>query len=209
LDRAFLNGNPPSDKIAEARAAFPPGKVVAGTFCRKVKITPAFIVMMERALASCPNLHWVVGGNGDNSYLNEVARREPFASQISIIKGHVDLAVYGRAIDFLVDTFPFVGGNTVHEMAFHGTPVLSMLVELFREFQIQTRDPELLVGDIDAYVSKIQRLVVDPEYLNKRREATRNLAFKLTETESAARDLALLVEGLYDELAGRLAASGV
>jgi hypothetical protein len=195
--------------VAKARAAFPSSSIIAGTLGRKVKITPTFIKMMQRVMRRLPNLHWVVAGNGTNPCLDEAVKNEPLAGRVSVMEGHVDLGIYGRAIDFFLDTFPFVSGYMVVQLGFYGTPAVSMLAELYRGFQIETRDPELLVSDIDAYEMQIERLVTEPDYLAKRRHIARTLATRLTRTEQAARTLAILVEGLYDELAAGVGVSHV
>jgi hypothetical protein len=60
---------------------------------------------------------------------------------------NVDLNVYGKVINVMCDTFPFIGGYACREIAAQGTPVISMLGTRWDDLLREERSPELLAND--------------------------------------------------------------
>jgi hypothetical protein len=190
--RRFLDRPAAPAALAALRQQFPPNHRVGGTFGRFVKFGPVFLDTVGRILDENPNFTMVIAGNGDATLVEAFVSASPHRDRILFIPHYVDIFTYGRAIDFLLDTFPFIGGNTGREIQYFGKPVLGVRTDEFAQLFVESRDVELLATDADDYVRLAGRLIHEPDFLAARSAAARAIGERETsELHSAAmlRDL--------------------
>ena len=108
---------------------------------------------------------------------------------MSLIKGMVDLRLYGSIIDVLCDTFPFIGGLACREVAIHGTPVVSKLGTPWDAMLRLERNSELLANSVDELVSIVVRLASDSSFMMSQRSQTLHKVMEYHDPASTADDV--------------------
>jgi predicted O-linked N-acetylglucosamine transferase (SPINDLY family) len=167
----------PGDPGAAAalRARIPAGHRIAGVFARFVKLSAEYLDVVGRILTANPELSLIVAGNGDPSLINRFIAGSAFADRVIFFEYDIDIFTYGPMIDFFLDSFPFPSGNSTREIQYFGKPVVSRHIDEFALFFTQSRDPELVAADADAYVGIAGRLARDPDYLAARSAVARDI----------------------------------
>jgi predicted O-linked N-acetylglucosamine transferase (SPINDLY family) len=160
---------------AALRARIPADHRIAGVFARFVKLSAAYLDAVGRILSENPRLSLIIAGNGDPSLIRRAIEGSAAADRVILFEHDVDIFTYGPVIDFFLDSFPFPSGNSTREIQYFGKPVVSRQVEDFALFFQQSRDPELVAADLDAYVGIAGRLARDPDYLAARSAVARDI----------------------------------
>jgi hypothetical protein len=153
-----------ASEVARVRNRFPKDAFVLGVFVRLVKLDRAYLDFLRRLLQSEPRLYLVIAGPGDPTLVQGFASHPEMSGRVDFISGLVDLNVYGRAIDAMCDTFPFVGGNACREVSVHGKPVVSKLGTPWDGLLLADRNPDLLAADEDDYIRLVRRLALEAEF---------------------------------------------
>ncbi len=166
--------------VAAQRAELPRDSFALGVFARLIKLDRNFLDVLRRIVGADPRFHLVIAGPGDAREIEAFVGRPELAGRITFRPGSVDLNVYGPAIDLMCDTFPFIGGNACREVAVHGTPVLSKLGTPWDAVLRADRNPELLARTEDEYVALALRMLNDPEFRERQRRVTREIAAEYT-----------------------------
>ena len=169
LDKA---GDPKA--IVAARQDIPSTHRIGGTFTRFVRITPEFLGVLGRILDANPNFTMIIAGNGDPGRIGEFIAQCPHSDRVRFFDHDVDIFIYGRIIDFLIDT-PIRSGNICREMLYFGKPVVSLHNAAFAQYLAELRDHELVAADLDDYVRIASRLIQEPDYLHARSAAAREI----------------------------------
>lgn len=177
--------------VAAARATLPADAFIFGVFSRLIKLTPAYFETVARILSEEPRAHVLIVGTGDPRPVHEFISQAGLKERVTFVHGNVDLNVYGRIIDVMLDNFPFHGANACREVAIHGKPVLSLRTPEWGKLLREERDPELVVADFDGYVRLAVRLARDKEYYAARSVDSARVAAAVTRTA----DMAAEVEG--------------
>ena len=197
LDQKFVDRPQPVDTVASLKASFPPGKIITGTFCRLIKISPAFIDVVAEIMRQAPEYHWIIAGPGHNAYLNQALTRSPFLGRVTVYDNYVDLSLMGRAIDVFFDTFPILGATVAVEMAYHGVAVVAYTMEFYHELLMRTRDPDILSRTIPDYISNAVRLAKDPKFLAEKKTSALILGRSFTDLDRCGREAG----EIFDQLA--------
>jgi len=184
-----LKGESDAEAVAQVRAGFPPGAFVLGVFVRLIKLDHAYLEFLGRLLHADRRFHLVVAGPGDSRAVEEFAARPDLAGRVTHVPGAVDLSVYGRAIDAMCDTFPFIGGNACREVAVHGTPVIAKLGTPWDAILRADRNPDLLVESEEAFASVARRLASDPEFRERQRQVALSKAQEYVNPDRAVSDV--------------------
>ena len=190
-NRRFLDRPANPAALAAVRQQIPPDHRVGGAFGRFIKCSPEFLEVIGRILAANPDFTMMIAGNGDASLVQDFVLMSPHRDRILFISHYVDIFTYGRAIDFLLDTFPFIGGNIGREIQYFGKPVVSLRTDAFDRWMAESRDPELVAADADHYVRLAGRLIRESDFLAQR--SARAQAIGNHET-SGANNVAMLRE---------------
>ena len=168
--------------LNKARSSLPEGKFIFAVFSRLIKVSREFLELMVRILREEPRAHILLVGTGDPRTLHEIAADALSAGRITFIHGNVDLNVYGRVVDVMLDTFPFHGGNACREVAIHGKPVLSLREAEWGQFLDEERDAAVLAKDVDEYVAIALRLAREADFYAARSAEARQVAIRVTHT---------------------------
>lgn len=179
--------------IAAVREGIPPHHRVAGTFSRFVRIGEEFLAVLARILDQNPDVTVILGGNGDPSTIRAFMAQSPHRDRIRFFPHDVDMLVYGRAIDFMLDTLPLRSGNVCREVQYFGKPVVALRHEGFTKYQSELRDPELVCADVDAYVQAAGRLIRDPAFLAARSTKAREIGLAEASTGNHLANLRELI----------------
>ena len=151
-------------EVTRVRKTFPPDAFVLGVFVRLVKLTGQFFRLLDTLLATEPTFRLVIAGTGDPNAVNRFLANTVNAKRITFLHENVDLNVYGKVINVMCDTFPFIGGYACREIAAQGTPVVSMLGTRWDDLLREERSPDLLAHDEAEYVELVRRLYSDREF---------------------------------------------
>lgn len=162
-------------EVERVRKSFPPGSFVIGVFVRLIKINENVFDLLNRLLAAQPAFCLFIAGTGDAAHVKSLISGSAHRERIMFLNENVDLQVYGKAIDVMCDTFPFIGGHACREVGAQGTPVVSMLGTAWDTVLREERNPELLAGDTESYMAIVMRLFEDPEF----REQQRSIALRI------------------------------
>jgi len=111
----------------------------------------------------------VIAGTGDPNAVNRFLANTVTAKRITFLHENVDLNVYGKVINVMCDTFPFIGGYACREIAAQGTPVISMLGTRWDDLLREERSPELLANDETGYVELVRRLYSDRAFYDRQK----------------------------------------
>lgn len=145
-------------ELAAVRAPFPPNYKIFGYFGRFIKITEEYISIIERILKKNPDSIFFAAGYGDSSIFDGIME-SPVAERCRISRVPVDVSLYGRIIDVMLDSFPFAGGNILREMQFLGKPVVALRTPIMGTHYDNTIDPRLIAGTVDEYEALASRLI--------------------------------------------------
>jgi len=161
-------------EVERIRKGFPPGSFVLGVFVRLIKINKNVFDLLCRLLAAQPAFQLLIAGTGDAAHVRAFIADSACRDRILFLNENVDLQVYGKAIDVMCDTFPFIGGHACREVGAQGTPVVSMLGTAWDTVLREERNPELLADNPESYLAIVMRLFDDPDF----RERQKNIALK-------------------------------
>jgi hypothetical protein len=188
-DRESFFRIPDEHEVGLAKAELPAGALTLGVFSRLSKITPAYLGIIRRVLLRNPQTHFLVGGTGDPRMVQEFMAAPELEGRVTFLHRNVDLAVYGRAIDVFVDTFPFIGALACREIAAQNVPVLSLRSNEWGLKQEQDRDPLSIAEDEPAFLRLIERTLFDREFRHQRGVAAAAAAKGVTEVLASARQI--------------------
>ena len=188
-DRESFFRIPDEHKVRLARAQLPAGAFTLGVFSRLSKITPAYLGVIRRVLLRNPQTHFLVGGTGDPRTVQEFMAAPELKGRVTFLHRNVDLAVYARAIDMFVDTFPFIGALACREIAAQNVPVLSLRSNEWGLKQEQDRDPLSIADDEPALLRLIERTLFDQEFRRQRGVAAAAAAKAVTDVLASARQI--------------------
>jgi len=175
--------------LCKARAALPRDKFVFAVFSRLIKISDQMLAAAARVLRDEPRAHLLIVGTGDPRAIYDFAGQPELRGRITFLHGNVDLNVYGRLVDAMLDTFPFHGGNACREVAVHGKPVLSVLSPDWERLLRDERDPQLLARDATEYVAVALRLVRDRVFYQARAAEALCQTQHIVETDAMVEDV--------------------
>jgi hypothetical protein len=197
--------NQPGDPAAAAalRARVAAGHRIAGVFARFVKLSADYLGAVGRILTDNRELSLIIAGNGDPSLIYRFISGSAFADRVLFFEHDVDIFTYGPMIDFFLDSFPFPSGNSTREVQYFGKPVVSRHLDEFAMFFAQSRDPELVATDIDAYVRIAGRLARDPGFLAERSVTARRIGAIDVRSGGNLELLRELIARSMKDLAGR------
>lgn len=149
------------EAIEATRSSLPKNRFLMATFARQIKMTSQYLRVVRRLLREIPESHFLLAGDGTSSVVDALRTDPQFAGRITVIPGMVNLNVYGRIIDVLLDTFPFIGGLACREVGIHGKPVVSMLAGDWDRLILEERDPALIAQNEDEYCARVVQLAKD------------------------------------------------
>lgn len=158
----------PSALVA-AKGQFPINSFVIGVFVRLIKLNDDFFDLIEELLSIEPSIWLVIAGTGDPSSVHSYIKKSKNANRIVFLHENVNLNIYGKVVDVMCDTFPFIGGNACREIGAHGTPVVSMLGNAWDDFLFADRSPDLLAHDRQEYINIVLKLCHDQTFRNQQR----------------------------------------
>jgi glycosyltransferase involved in cell wall biosynthesis len=140
-------------------------------------------------LERLPETHLLIVGTGDDRSVREFVDDPRAKGRVTFWHRNVDLNVYGRLIDVMLDTFPFVGGNACREVAIHGKPVVSMRSVDWNRLLTKERDPVLLASSPEEYIQMVTRLVRDEHFYKECGEAARTITLERANAEKMVDDI--------------------
>lgn len=168
--------------LQEARSALPRGAFVFAVFSRLIKVSDQLLGAVARILEAEPRAHLLVVGTGDPRSIYEFLAGPALAGRVTFLNRNVDLNVYGRVIDAMLDTFPFHGGNACREVVVHGKPVLAVLSLDWERLLRDERDPLLLARDPGEFVAIALRLARDRAFRDERAAEAIRLTQRILDT---------------------------
>jgi hypothetical protein len=177
------------EEVASLRSAFPPGCFLIGVISRLIKIDRSYLGFLQRLVQADERFHVLLAGPGDASLIEDFISSSGLGDRMSLIKGMVDLRLYGSIIDVLCDTFPFIGGLACREVAIHGTPVVSKLGTPWDAMLRLERNSELLANSVDELVSIVVRLASDSSFMMSQRSQTLHKVMEYQDPASTADDV--------------------
>lgn len=180
-------------QIRRLRLGFPPSCFLIGVIARLVKLDRDYLSFLERLLRTDPSLHLLIAGPGDPSLVETFMATSGLAERMTLIRGMVDLNIYGCLIDVLCDTFPFIGGNACREVAVHGTPVVSRLGTPWDSVLLADRSPDLLASTDDEYIRLVRRLASDPDFLQQQRDLALAKSVEYEDVAASVEDVELAI----------------
>jgi len=192
------------DDLDRASRTVPAGRFILASFARKVKASEEFLRVVRRLLIEIPESHFLFVGTGTSPSVETFRSDSSLRSRITVINENVDLNVYGRIVDVVLDTFPFVGMVALREIGVHGKPTVSMLAGDRDRCVREERDPLLIAKSADEYVALVKRLFRDRGFYSSRAQAAREFVGAYTGTSET-------VDGIEDgirELRRRRRGSG-
>jgi predicted O-linked N-acetylglucosamine transferase (SPINDLY family) len=175
--------------LREARTAVPGNAFVFAVFSRLIKISNQLLDACARILAAEPRAHLLIVGTGDPRAIYDFLERPELRGRVTFLHRNVDLNVFGRVIDVMLDTFPFHAGNAAREVAVHGKPVLAVFSPDWGRLLQDERDPLLLARDSEEFVSIALRLARDAAFYAERSAEATRLARRIVETQVMVDDV--------------------
>lgn len=172
-----------ADQVAQARAVVPANRFLMACFTRLVKVTPAYVRVVRQLLRDIPGSHYLLVGGGISVEAERLASDAEFLGRVTLVRGMVDLAVYGRIVDVFLDTFPLSAGVVAVEMAVSGVPVVSLDEGDSDRDMTRQRDPNMVARSNRAYRAMVERLAIDPAYRESSRAGAVELGRKFTHLE--------------------------
>lgn len=164
--------------IAEIRQRFPE-RVLLGTLARPAKIdSRPFLEAVARILRENPDVGYLWTGRTLHPGIQQFFDAAGIAERCHFI-GWVDTALYARALDVFLETFPLGCGITGYQALAAGTALLSYYDEntiYGMQFGIADRRPDrefppvdasgpiLCARDPDEYVALANRLIADRDF---------------------------------------------
>jgi ubiquinone/menaquinone biosynthesis C-methylase UbiE len=177
-----------------ARSTLPDGAFVIAVFSRLIKVPPVFLGVVRQILLAEPRAHLLIVGTGDPRTVHEFTGDEALRKRVTFIHGNVDLNVYGRVIDVMLDTFPFHAGNACREVAIHGKPVVSLREPEWGILMDDERDSALVAKDHDEYVAIALRLVREGDFYALRSIEARSVSLRVTQTVDMVSEVEQAIE---------------
>lgn len=168
--------------LEQARASLPQGAFVFAVFSRLIKISGQLLDAAARLLEAETRAHLLIAGTGDPRLIFDFLERPELRGRVTFLHRNVDLNVYGRVVEAMLDTFPFHGGNSFREVVVHGKPVLAVLTPDWERLLRDERDPALLARDLDEFVAIALRLVRDPAFYAERSAEAIRLTQRIVDT---------------------------
>jgi hypothetical protein len=193
-----LTGKADPAEIAAVKARFPADAFVIGVFARLIKLDRNYLNFLKKLLAAHPKFYLVIGGPGDPALVREVLEPDAPGSRIAFIAGMVNLHAYGPVLHAMCDTFPFVGGNALREIATHGVPVAAKLGTPWDGLLHADRSPELLAKNTDGLIKIVCRLVDDPDFYAAQRAKAFALAKAFAEPHRMIDDVEAAIAATFD-----------
>lgn len=172
------------EELAEARARFPKDVKILGFFGRFIKVTEDYLAVVARILKAHPNVVFFAAGFGDPSIFDDILADPEIGKRVHTHVSPVDVSVYGRIVEMMLDSFPFAGGNILREMLFLGKPVVALHTPMMELHYENTIDPSLIARSRDDYEALVGRLLTDEEFYRERSEAARQYGLKATDIKS-------------------------
>ena len=168
--------------LREAKNRLPSDAFVLALFTRLIKAPAPVLEIPRRVLLEEPRAHVLVVGTGDPRAVYEFAGEVGLRNRVTFIHGNVNLNVYGRVVDAMLDTFPFHAGNSCREVAIHGKPVLTVRTPGWGGLMSEERDSELIARDVDECVALALRLIREKSFYESRSVSAREIAQRVTHT---------------------------
>jgi hypothetical protein len=194
-----LSGTAEPAAIASARAALPKDAFVIGVFVRLIKLDRDYLKFLKRLLAANPRFHLVIGGPGDPTLVQDVLSPDKAGSRVTFVHGMVNLHVYGPILDAMCDTFPFVGGNALREIATHGVPVMAKLGTPWDGLLHADRCPDLLARNQAELIAMACRMADDPPFHALQRQRALELAQEFTRPDRMIDDVEAAIAATFDD----------
>lgn len=176
-------------EIDRIRSSFPAGSFVLGVFVRLIKLNERVFDLLEKLLAIEPAFQLLIVGTGDPSHVKNFIAQSANANRIKFLNENVDLHVYGRVVDVMCDTFPFIGGHACREVGAQGTPVVSMLGTAWDTVLQEERNPDLLARDPEGYIDLVRRLFNDGDFRKRQRRVAFEVFADRADSERTIADL--------------------
>lgn len=187
LESLKINANiQESEKI---RAPYPNKAFILGIFTRLIKITASFLNLMERILGEDSRFFLIIVGGGSPDPIHDFLSQSKHKERITFLNQNVDLAIYGKAIDVMCDTFPFVGGVACREIGAQGTPVVSMLGTPWDPLLQAERSQDLLAQTEEEYVQILKRLLNDVDFFKRQCQVAHELVSLHTDVSNTVKQV--------------------
>lgn len=161
---SVMQGDIEYSEVDRIRKTFPEKAFVLGVFVRLIKLNKRVFDLLNKLLVVEPTFQLLIAGTGDPTHVNDFIASSGHAERIRFCNENVNLQIYGRVVDVMCDTFPFIGGHACREVGAQGTPVVSMLGTAWDTVLHEERSPELLASDQDNYVAIVKRLFKDSSF---------------------------------------------
>ena len=170
-------------EVAEARAGVPESMFLMACFTRLVKVTPEYVRVVRQLLRDIPGSHYLLVGGGASEDAEGLVSDPEFDGRVTLVRGMVDLATYGRFVDVLLDTFPLSAGVVAVEMAACGVPVVSLDGGDADRDLARQRDPRVLARDEQSYRGLVELIASDAGFRALCREGALELGKRFLQVD--------------------------
>lgn len=199
LDARLMGWQAAPEAVSRVRASFPADSVIVGCFCRLHKISREWLEMALGILRGSSRAHVVLTGAGNPQPIRDFIERHGLESRFTLIAEMVDIAVWGRAIDIYLDTYPWLGGLVGRELAYYGKPVVGVFTPVYASYLKGHRDPQLTARHPQEAVAMALRLIDDPGFRQTCSNVSLSLAQSFTDVSMGIDELVATIDRLLQE----------